>query len=91
MLPSRKDFPRRLVNEAAKAGQPAARKVLFGFGRRYAVAPVHSRFGELEWFVWDADRMDSDGHPDVVRQEPSLERALEGLDLSVPDGWEEAW
>lgn len=86
MIPSLSDFRRLPANDPARKGELAARKVLFGFGARYAIAPVHSRFAgdPLIWFVWDADRMDFDGKPEVIRQEPSFEAALAGLDLSDP-------
>ena len=65
-------------NEPAKAGQLAARKRLFGDCSRYAVAPVHTRFDAVQWFVWDAEQMD-DGLPSVIRQADTLESALVGL------------
>jgi hypothetical protein len=86
MLPSLSNFRRLPANQPNLRGQLAAPKVLFGWGKRYAVAPVFSRFEDdpLIWFVWDADRVDSDGKPEVIRQEPSLAAALAGLDLSNP-------
>ena len=68
-------------NEPAKAGQLAARKRLFGDCSRYAVAPVHTRFDAVQWFVWDAEHpwVDGDGRPSVIRQADTLESALMGL------------
>lgn len=65
-------------NEPAKAGQLAARKRLFGDCSRYAVAPVHTRFDAVQWFVWDAEHID-DGLPSVIRQADTLENAVHGL------------
>lgn len=73
-------FPKSLVNDISKAGQCAARKQLFGDHRRYAVWPVHTRFGAIEWFVADAEHPLSDmNHAEIIRQEPTLEKAMEGL------------
>lgn len=48
--------------------------------RRYAVAPIHTRFDALEWFVWDAEHPLSDlNHAEVIRQAETLEEALRGL------------
>lgn len=68
-------------NEPAKAGQLAARKRLFGDCSRYAVAPVHTRFDAVQWFVWDAEHpwIDGDGKPNVIRQADKLEDAVHGL------------
>ena len=65
-------------NDPAKAGRPAARKQFFGGCSRYAVAPVHTRFDAVEWFVWDAEQ-DDGGLPAVIRQAATLDEALRGL------------
>lgn len=65
-------------NDPAKAGQLAARKQMFGGYSRFAVAPVHTRFDAVTWFVWDAEHID-DGLPRVIRQADTLESALVGL------------
>jgi hypothetical protein len=73
-------------NDPAQAGRPARRLRLFGPYSRYAIAPVHTRFGALEWFVWDAHKADPlTGLPGVVRQAATEEEALRGLDLTDPD------
>lgn len=72
-------FPKSLANNAALRGQPAARKQLFGDCSRYAVAPIHTRFDAVEWFVWDADRLDKNGFPEVIRQARTLDEAISGL------------
>ncbi len=84
-LPS---FPSVPANDPAKAGQPACRKQMFGASNRYAVAPVHTRFEAVEYFVWDAEHPEAlrrwregngVGAAEVIRQEPTLEAALRGL------------
>jgi hypothetical protein len=72
-------FSRLPANNPALRGQPAARKQLFGDCSRYAVAPIHTRFDAIEWFVWDADRLDKQGAPEVIRQAATLDEALQGL------------
>lgn len=70
------------ANNPALKGQPAARKQFFGPRERYAIAPVHTRFDALEWFVWDAEhKLSNMSRAEVIRQAASLEEALMGLDL----------
>jgi hypothetical protein len=77
---SRSAFPAEIVNDASKRGQLAAPKVLFGELSRYAIAPIHTRFGDVVWFVWDAESNIEDTHmADVIRQEATFERAVENL------------
>lgn len=77
---SRSRFPKEIVNDASKRGQLAAPKVLFGELSRYAIAPIHTRFGSVVWFVWDANKQLEDTHmADVIRQEASFEDAVKGL------------
>lgn len=77
-------FPRKLANDPTRAGQLAARKKLFGDACRYAIAPVHTRFDAIEWFVWDAELPDPlTGFPSVIRQAPTIERALDQLIASA--------
>jgi hypothetical protein len=71
------------ANNPALAGQPAARKRLFGEFSRYAVWPAHSRFDRLHWFVSDAEVIDDLGSPAIIRQGDSLREVLEGFDLSA--------
>lgn len=73
-------FPLTLKNDPALAGRLAARKKLFGDASRYAIAPVHTRFDAVEWFVWDAELPDPlTGTPSVIRQEPTVHRAADQL------------
>lgn len=77
---SRSRFPKEIVNDASKRGQLAAPKVIFGELSRYAIAPIHTRFGSVVWFVWDAEKQLEDTHmADVIRQEASFEDAVKGL------------
>jgi hypothetical protein len=67
------------ANNPALKGQLAAKKQFFD-GYRYAVAPVHTRFDAVEWFVWDAEHPNSKmGRAEVIRQAATLEEALTGL------------
>ena len=70
---------KKIVNYPSLKGQLAANKKLFGDCSRYAIAPVHTRFDAVEWFVWDADLLDRDGRAEVIRQAATIEGALDGL------------
>lgn len=73
-------FPSVPANNPAMRGALAAKKQRFGENGRYAVAPVHTRFATVEWFVWDAEHPLSDlNHAEVIRQSDTLEEALRGL------------
>jgi hypothetical protein len=73
-------FPSVPANNPAQRGSLAAKKQRFGDNGRYAVAPVHTRFDAVEWFVWDAEHPLSDlSHAEVIRQAETLEEALRGL------------
>lgn len=61
-------FTKTIKNNPNLKGRLAARKHLFGECSRFAIAPVHTRFDAVQWFVWDAHRLDTDGKPDVIRQ-----------------------
>lgn len=75
-------FPVVAANNVLLRGSLAAPKQRFGANGRYAVAPVHTRSGALEWFVWDAEHPLSDtSHAEVIRQAASLAEAMDGLDL----------
>lgn len=69
------------TNDPRKAGQLASRKAFFGDYHRFAIAAVHTRFDDVEWFVWDAeDPASTLDHAEVVRQSPTITEALEGLE-----------
>lgn len=67
------------ANNPALKGQLAGQKLLFGEFSRYAVAPIFTRFEAVEWFVWDAEILNSYGNPEVIRQASSFEEAVNGL------------
>ena len=72
-------FPSTLTNNPMLRGSLAAPKQRFGDWGRYAIAPVHTRFDDLEWFVWDAEDIDeATGLAAVIRQAPTMEEALRG-------------
>lgn len=68
-----------LRNDPSRAGQLASSRERFGEFGRYAVAPVHTRFDALQWFVWDAERPDEDGRATIIRQEETREAAIAAL------------
>lgn len=69
-----------MTNNPNLAGQLAAKKELFGGHSRYAIAPIHTRFDAVEWFVWDAERIDpATNNPGVIRQAQTKQEALVGL------------
>lgn len=68
-----------LRNDPARAGQLAHCGELFGEFSRYRVAPVHTRFDALQWWVWDVLTPDEDGRPSVIRQAATLAGAAAGL------------
>ena len=70
-----------ITNNPVLKGSMAKRKMLFGDCSRYAVAPVHTRFDAVQWFVWDADNMDAlTGKPSIIRQADSLADAMLGFE-----------
>lgn len=69
-----------IVNNPALQGHLAKDKEFFGEHSRYAVAPVHTRFHAVAWFVWDAMHENSeDGWIEVIRIEATREEAVKGL------------
>lgn len=68
-----------IKNNPAKKGEIAGRKSLFGDYSRYAVAPVHTRFESIAWFVWDAETTDENGFPETIRIADTYEEAILGL------------
>ena len=67
-------------NNPMLRGSLAAPKQFFGEFRRYAVAPVHTRFDAVEWFVWDAEHpLSTMQRAEVIRQAATLDEALRGL------------
>lgn len=44
------------------------------------LAPIHTRFDAVEWFVWDAEHaLSTMNRAEVIRQSETLEEALRGL------------
>lgn len=72
--------PKTEKNNKNRRGEYASKKVLFGDFNRYAVAAVHTRFDDVEWFVWDAEQEIAPFTPSVIRQESTFEAAIAGLD-----------
>lgn len=71
-----------IINNPNLAGCPAKKQEFFGQYDRYAVAPVHTRFDAVQWFVWDALHPNSDeNRPEVIRQAATREEALAGLEV----------
>ena len=69
-----------MTNNPNLAGQLAVKKELFGGHSRYAIAPIHTRFDAVEWFVWDAEQIDSVTKlASVIRQAQTKTEALVGL------------
>jgi hypothetical protein len=70
-------FASSYANNPALKGSLAANKQFFGDASRYAVAPIHTRFDAVEWFVWDAEHPNSDmTQAEVIRQAETLEDAV---------------
>lgn len=73
-------FASSFINNPSLKGSLAAPKQRFGEAGRYAAAPIHTRFDEVEWFVWDAEHPASNmSRAEVIRQAATLEEALRGL------------
>jgi hypothetical protein len=70
-----------VINNTSRAGHLAAPREFFGKNDRYSVAPVHTRFSAVAWFVWDSERVDPlfGDRADVIRQKPTREEAVFGL------------
>jgi len=78
-------------NDSEKAGELAGGKLTCGEHHRFSIAPVHTRFGELQWFVWDAEKSDPEsGLATVICQGDSFDEAylalLEALNDQKVDG-----
>jgi hypothetical protein len=69
-----------VLNQPALRGELAAEKQYLGPVSRFSVAPVHTRFDCVEWFVWDAWRTDAEGMSTVLRQSNTLAHAIQGLE-----------
>ena len=68
------------TNNPRRAGELAGNWRVFGAFSRFKVAPVHTRFKRVSWFVWDAEKVDEEtGLSSIVRQAPSEAEAVAGL------------
>jgi hypothetical protein len=77
-------FASHYDNDPSRKGECAAKKRLFGDCSRYAVAPVHTRFDAVEWFVWDAEHpWIGEYGPEVIRQAASFEDAMAGFEQFI--------
>lgn len=69
-----------VANDSRRAGCIAAKAERFGEFGRYRVAPVHTRFDAVQWFVWDAETVDDvTGGAAVIRQAETRDKAVAGL------------
>ena len=74
-----------IENDPNRAGQYAGQPEPYGAFGRYRVAPIHTRFNRVGWFVWDAERPDDSGKPTIIREEWTREAAIAGLDTEEGD------
>lgn len=71
-----------IVNNPKMAGSYAGKREFFGEYDRYAIAPVHTRFDAVQWFVWDAMHQNSNmNRAEVIRQAATREEAIAGLEV----------
>lgn len=78
------------VNDSSRPGQYAGAALSFGpiltkgenrgRQRRYRVAPIHTRFGSIEWMVWDTTAENPAGFYPLIRQAATRDEAVGGLD-----------
>lgn len=65
------------MNNPNLAGQQAGKPQFFD-GSRFKLAPVHTRFDAVEWFIWDAEIIDDvTGNPSVVGQFDTESKAID--------------
>jgi len=88
-------FNKKVRNNKRLAGQLAGKKEFFGKHNRFAIAPVHTRFDKVDWFCWDAEKLDEFGLPEVIGQKDSYREVREfAIDTLTNDpkqikAWEE--
>ena len=69
-----------MKNQPHLSGTLAGPKNFFGECKRFAIAPVFTRFDAVSWFTWDAEQTDEvTGGPLVIGQAASLVDAWVGL------------
>lgn len=54
--------------------------VIFGAWNRYRLDTFRTRFGDLMYFVVDAEKLDRTGMPTVIRQATTESQARSGLE-----------
>lgn len=65
-----------IKNDTNKAGIIASKPQFFML-HQIKVAAIHTRFDNVQWFVWDAGIIDElTGHPEVVGQYETEEEAI---------------
>lgn len=76
-------FRKNIINDPSRKGELAAKKQLFGKNNRYAIAPVHSRFDTVGWFVWDAEKPDYKNHDAVLGYAPAIIRIVDTFEAAI--------
>lgn len=67
---------KEVINNPKLAGFLATKREFFGEFNRYAIAAINTRGDNVQWFVWDAEKIDElTGLPSVIRQSPTYEIA----------------
>ena len=63
-------YKKKLVaNNPSKAGELATDKFIFGKFSRFSWAQIHSRFhNEVQFYIWDAEKLDESLNPTIIRQ-----------------------
>lgn len=65
-----------IKNDVSKAGMIASKPQFFML-HQIKVAAIHTRFDNVQWFVWDAGVIDeTTGHPEVVGQYDTEDEAI---------------
>ena len=75
-------FPSTIINDPTRKGELAAGKQVFGPNNRYAVAPVHSRFDAVGWFVWDTETP-GDNYDPIMGFEPAIIRIVSSYEEAI--------
>lgn len=70
-------------NDRDLAGRRASDRVLHGPYSRYSTYAVHTRFDRVIWMTVDAEQLDENQLPEVVRQSDTFEGAIEGLETEL--------
>lgn len=71
---------REVKNNKRLAGQLAGKKEFFGKHNRFSIAPVHTRYDEVTWFCWDAEKLNKDlpeVYASIIGQKDSYKEAYQ--------------